>query len=105
MFPWQRGVFKLCQGDYAVLVLNCCRKFPSMIFEIRLICSQSPNDSSSFWKVILKSIIAFLKLLSVELLNNILKLQSNITMKWSAAIKISMYLRKREQIAVFVYAI
>ena len=35
-FPWQHGVFKLCSGDYAVLVLNCCRKYLNMTFEIRL---------------------------------------------------------------------
>ena len=36
---WQHGVFNLCQGDYAVLALNCQRKFLNMIFEIRLIFS------------------------------------------------------------------
>ena len=38
-FPWQHGVFKLRQGDYAVLVLNCRGKFLNMSFEIRLIFS------------------------------------------------------------------
>ena len=59
-FPWQHRLFKLCQGDYAVLVLNCRRKFLNMTIEIRLTFSQTRYKSSSFWKVILKSIITFL---------------------------------------------
>ena len=43
------------------------------------------------------------KLLSVEVFNNISKLQSNITMKLKA-IKMSMCLRKRLILLVFVYS-
>ena len=38
-FPWQHGVFKLCQEGYAVLDLNCHKNFLNIIFEIRLIFS------------------------------------------------------------------
>ena len=34
-FPWQHGVFKVCQGGYAVLILNSHRNFLNMIFEIK----------------------------------------------------------------------
>ena len=57
-FSWQHGVFKLCYGGNAVLVLRCRRNLMKVISEIRLILSLSPNNSSSAWKVILKSIIA-----------------------------------------------
>ena len=38
-FPWKHGVFKLCQGGDAVLVLNCRKKILNMISEIRIIIS------------------------------------------------------------------
>ena len=36
-FPWQQGVSKVCKGNNIVLVPNCHRSFPNMIFEIKLI--------------------------------------------------------------------
>ena len=64
--------------------LNSHRNFLNLISEIRLIFSKSPYNSSSAWKVILKSLLFILKLLSVEKFDNISKLQSNTAMKWPA---------------------
>ena len=82
-FPWQHGVFKLYQGGYEVLVLNCHGKFLNMIFEIRLTFLRLHRIVHQFGRLF-KIDHRVNKLLSGELFNNISKLHSNITMKWPA---------------------
>ena len=79
-FSWQHEIFKLCQGGYAVLILNCRRNFLNMIFEIRLIFSYFRKNSSSALKIDHR----VSKLLSVEVFDKISKLHPSIKMKWPA---------------------
>ena len=78
-FPWQHGVFKFCCRGNAVLVLNYHRNFLTIISEI-VVSIQKFISLESYFKIDPHGS----KLLSVEVFDNILKLQSNITMKWPA---------------------
>ena len=66
------------------MVLNCRRNFLNMISETRLIFSYSPYNKFISLESCFKIDHHVIKLLSAEVFDNILKLQSRITMKQPA---------------------
>ena len=84
-FALKHRVFKLCQGGNAVSALNCLRKFSEHDFWIQthlfIVSIQQFIRLQSHFKIDHR----VSKLLSVEVVDNSSKLQSNITMKWPAS--------------------
>ena len=76
-FPWQHGMFKHFQGGNAVLVLSCHGNFLRNLAHLFVAYIQQFISLESYFKIGHRVI----KLLSVEVFDNILKLQSNITIK------------------------